>query len=113
MIYNQDPQYDDIQLAQISELQLEDLVGELVAYILFLRNTAANLRKEVNDLSHCITHRPLQCTMKFIRIFAEPLKIPLLMLISRNSWIDLFTNEAHLMHIATTGKALNCKGLAR
>lgn len=54
MAYNQDPQYDDIQLAQISELQLEDLIGELVAYILFLRNTAANLRKEVNNLSRSI-----------------------------------------------------------
>lgn len=52
MFYNQDSQYDDIQLAQISEMQLEDLVGELVAYILFLRDTAANLRREVNDLSH-------------------------------------------------------------
>lgn len=51
MVYSQDPWYDDIQLAQISEMHLEDLVGELVTYILFLRDTAANLRREVNDLS--------------------------------------------------------------
>lgn len=52
MVYSRDPQYDDIQLAQISEMQLEDLIGELVAYILFLRHTAAKLRMEVNDLTH-------------------------------------------------------------
>ncbi len=33
--YTRDPNYDDIQLAQISEMQLEELVDELVAYILF------------------------------------------------------------------------------
>lgn len=52
MVNSRDPWYDDIQLAQISEMQLEDLVGELVAYILFLRDIAANLRREINDLSH-------------------------------------------------------------
>lgn len=51
MVYSQDPWFDDIQLAQISEMHLGDLVGELVTYILFLRDTAANLRREVNDLS--------------------------------------------------------------
>lgn len=54
MFYNQDPQYDDIQLAQISEMHLEDLVEELVTYILFLRDTAADLRREVNSMSHSI-----------------------------------------------------------
>lgn len=34
MFYNQDPQYDDIQLAQISEMHLEDLVLQLLSRVI-------------------------------------------------------------------------------
>lgn len=54
MYDTQDPDYDDIQLAQIEEQQLEAMVTELVEYVIFLRDAAANLRVEVNALSHRI-----------------------------------------------------------
>lgn len=54
MYDTQDLDYDDVQLAQIEEQQLETMVTELVEYVIFLRDTAANLRAEVNNLSYRI-----------------------------------------------------------
>lgn len=64
----QDPIYDDIQLAQIEEQQLEDMVTELVEYIILLHDTAANLRVEANTLSHRIDP---QAPPVYYEIFAD------------------------------------------
>jgi len=47
----QEPLWDDIQLEQIKEQQTEQLVGELVDYIIYLCDTVAKLRTEVNALT--------------------------------------------------------------
>ena len=44
-----EPIFDDTQLALFEDQETEQLVNELVECIIFLRNTAAALRTEVND----------------------------------------------------------------
>ena len=56
----QDPAYDDFQFAQIEEQQIKVMVTELVEYVIFLRDTAAMLRVEVNALLHRIDPGPAE-----------------------------------------------------
>ena len=51
MDYFCEPIFDDVQLAQIEDQQTDLLVSDLVECIIYLCNTVAALRTEVNDLS--------------------------------------------------------------
>ena len=94
MYDTQDLDYDDVQLAQIEEQQLETMVTELVEYVIFLRDTAANLRAEVNNLSYRINHKHHLCIMNYMQTFVERLKIFLFIHVSRSNLTDLSTNRS-------------------